>query len=95
MATTKPNLLNAQTGKGCRMASTLSPYVLFRTYVNAGDLVVCHEIKGFDGGRMGAIVLADSAMHRPAREGTAWVRESGLSVTCDPFVTEWPIRLMA
>ena len=72
----------------------VSSFVLFRTSVNAGDLVVCHEIKGFDGGRMGARVVADSVMHRPAREGMAWVRECGLAVTCEPFVTEWPIRLM-
>jgi len=54
-----------------------------------GALVVCHGVKGFEGGRMGGRVLADSDMHRPARDGMVWVREAGLSVTCEPFVTEW------
>jgi len=69
-------------------------FTLFRTFVNAGDLVVCHEIKGFENQRMSARVLADSEACRPAREGMAWVRETGLAVTCEPFVTEWPIALM-
>ena len=61
-----------------------------------GALVVCHEVKGFDGGRMGARVLAASAMHRPAREGMAWVRETGLDVDPrDAWVTEWPIAKMS
>jgi hypothetical protein len=74
----------------------IDSFTLARTYVNAGDLVVCHEVKGFEGGQMSARVLADDAMHRPAREGMAWVREIGLNV--DPrhaWVTEWPIRLMS
>jgi len=73
----------------------LSPFVIFRTFVNPGDLVVCHEIRGFRGGKMPARVLCGSKMHRPARPGYAWVRETGLSVTGQPFVTEWPIAKMA
>lgn len=73
----------------------LSSFVLPRLSVNPGDLVVCHDVKGFAGGRMGARVVSDADMHRPAREGMAWVRETGLDV--DPrmaWVTEWPIHLM-
>ena len=77
-------------------ASMVDLFTLSLSSVNAGQLVVCHQVKGFDGGRMGARVLADGAMHRPARDGMAWVRETGLGV--DPrtaWITEWPIRLMS
>ena len=64
--------------------------------INPGDLVVCHEVKGFDGGKMGARVLPNSAMHRPARDGMVWVRETGLDVNpSDAWVTEWPARLIS
>ena len=90
---------NARKGTAARKgveASMVDLYTLPLSSVTPGQLVVCHQIKGFEGGRMGARVLADSAMHRPAREGMAWVRETGLGV--DPasaWTTEWPIRLMA
>jgi hypothetical protein len=74
----------------------IDSYTFSRSSVNTGDLVVCHRVKGFDCGRMGARVLSDESMHRPARDGMAWVRETGLGV--DPssaWVTEWPISLMS
>ena len=71
-------------------------FTLSLSSVNAGDLVVCHEVKGFEGGRMGARVLADSAMHRPARKGMVWVRETGLGVDpANAWTTEWKISMMS
>lgn len=71
-----------------------SSFTLFRSFVNPGDLVVCHEIKGFPGSKMAARVLS-----RPSREGFAWVRETrGLKARPEnwvPFVIEWPIEKMA
>ena len=69
-------------------------YTLFRSFVNPGDLVVCHGIAGFPQSKMPARVLADQDMHRPARKGFAWVREvQGLKNKLkggEPFVIEWP-----
>ena len=60
-----------------------------RSSLNAGDLVVCHNAKGFHSGTFGARVLADADMHRPAQDGMVWVRETGLGVTGEAWVTEW------
>ena len=64
--------------------------------VSPGDLVVCHGILGFPGQKMGARVLSDSSMPYPAREGMAWVRETGLGVDpVDAFVIECAIEKMS
>ena len=76
------------------MPSSLSSFTLFRTSVKAGDLVVCHGIKGFRNQRMSARVLSDAGMPYPARKGFAWVRETGLNLNSEPFVIEWPINKM-
>ena len=67
----------------------INAYTFAAATHNPAQLVVCHGVKGFDGGRMTARIVADAEMHRPARDGFVWVRECGLSVTCEPFVTEW------
>ena len=73
-----------------------SSFTLFRSSVNLGDLVVCHEIKGFRGGKMPARVVEG---HRPAQEGMAWVEEvRGLENRpkgWEPFFTEWPVSKLA
>ena len=76
------------------MPNSLSSFTLFRTSVKPGDLVVCHGIKGFRNQRMAARVLSDAGMPYPAREGFAWVRETGLDVVGEAFVIEWPINKM-
>ena len=68
----------------------INAYTFAASTHNPGQLVVCHGVKGFDGGKMPARILSDSDMHRPARDGFVWVRETGLSVTGEPFVIEWP-----
>ena len=78
---------------------SFSSFTLFRSSVNPGDLVVCHDIKGFEGERMPARVLCESSMHRPAQKGMVWVRElRGLKERpkgWEAFVTEWPIARMS
>ena len=68
----------------------INAYTFAASTHNPGQLVVCHGVKGFDGGKMPARILSDSDMHRPARDGFVWVRETGLSVTGEPLVIEWP-----
>ena len=68
----------------------INAYTFAASTHNPGQLVVCHGVKGFDGGKMLARILSDSDMFRPARDGFVWVRETGLSVTGEPFVIEWP-----
>ena len=69
----------------------ISPFTLSRISFPVGALVVCHDAKGFEFGEFGARILDDADMHRPAREGFVWVRETGLSVDhAEAWVTEWP-----
>jgi hypothetical protein len=87
------NLFNARTGKESAMTDR---FTLSLSSVVSGQLVTCHNVKTFVGGIMTARVLDDAQMHRPAREGMAWVRQTGLDV--DPrhaWVTEWPIKWMS
>lgn len=73
-------------------------FYLSLSSVNAGDVVTCREIKGFEGDAMRARVVADAEMHRPAREGMAWVRElrafADRPAGWEAYLTEWPISLM-
>lgn len=87
------NPSNAHTGKESAM---IDRFTLSLSSVVPGQLVTCHNVKTFDRGIMTARVLDDAAMHRPAREGMAWVKQTGLNV--DPrhaWVTEWPIKWMS
>ena len=70
----------------------INAYTFAASTHNPGQLVVCHGVKGFDGGKMPARILPDEwpGMPYPARDGFVWVRETGLSVTGEPFVIEWP-----
>jgi hypothetical protein len=73
-----------------------SSFILFRSSVNHGDLVVCHGIEGFPSNKMaGRVIKGD----RPARPGMAWVREvRGLGDKpkgWTPFVIEWPVSKLA
>ena len=76
----------------------INAYTFAASTHNPGQLVVCHGVKGFDGGKVPARILSDSDMHRPARDGFVWVRcgghflspETGRAISCEPFVIEWP-----
>ena len=63
--------------------------IFAKSSFNVDDLVVCHGLKE-SRTTFAARILDDSKMHRPARDGMVWVRETGLDV--DPrqaWVTEW------
>ena len=63
--------------------------------IPVGSLVVCLEAKGFRSGCFGARVIKSPFADRGARDGYVWVRETGLGVVGEAWVTEWPLEKIA
>ena len=50
---------------------------------------------GFRSGCFGARVIKSPFADRGARDGCVWVRETGIGVVGEAWVTEWPLEKIA